>query len=139
MSFDKVSSKDPYIIAEIGLTHEGSLGNALKFIEIFSDRGASAIKFQMHIPEHESSADDIFRTGTTFPQDSSRAEYYYRTSFDLNEWLILRDYCRQKGVDFGISIFSEEALCRSIELSPEFIKIGSGESVDILFKKGFGD
>ena len=133
MTYGKALIEGPYIIAEVGLTHEGSLGNALKFIDIFSELGASAIKFQMHIPEHESSADDSFREATLFPQDSSRIEYYSRTSFDLNEWKVLRKHCRQKKIDFGMSIFSEEALYKTVKLNPDFLKVGSGESLDIFF------
>ena len=46
--FSKLNNKnDTYIIAEVGQNHQGSLEEALKYIDIFSSLGANAVKFQM--------------------------------------------------------------------------------------------
>ena len=45
------------IIAEIGSTHDGSIGNALKAIDVASESGANIVKFQTHIAEAESLPD----------------------------------------------------------------------------------
>ena len=51
-----LGDKNPcFIIAEIGLAHEGSVGIAKSFIDLISESGADAVKFQMHIAEEESS------------------------------------------------------------------------------------
>ena len=42
-----------YIIAEIGSVHDGSLGNAKKLVELARECGANCAKFQIHIPEFE--------------------------------------------------------------------------------------
>ena len=39
------------IIAEIGLSHEGSLGLAHSYIDALADKGIDVIKFQTHIAE----------------------------------------------------------------------------------------
>ena len=41
------------VVAEIGSVHDGSLGNALKLIELAAECGADAVKFQTHISEAE--------------------------------------------------------------------------------------
>ena len=51
-----------FIIAEVGLAHEGSVGIAKSFIDLVSDSGADAVKFQMHIAEEESSVKEKFRS-----------------------------------------------------------------------------
>ena len=38
---------DPYIIAEVGQNHQGSIDEALKYVNIFASLGASAVKFQI--------------------------------------------------------------------------------------------
>lgn len=45
----------PYIIAEIGQAHEGSLGILHSYIDAVAGTGVNAIKFQMHLAEAESS------------------------------------------------------------------------------------
>ena len=47
--------KKTFIIAEIGLSHEGSLGLAKYFVDLCAKGGADAVKFQMHLPDDESS------------------------------------------------------------------------------------
>ena len=42
-----------FIVAEMGLSHEGSLGAAHAFIDAVAETGADAVKFQTHIAEAE--------------------------------------------------------------------------------------
>jgi len=64
------------IIAEIGNTHEGSLGLAKAFIKAAADCGVDRVKFQTHIFEAES-----LPNAPTPPyfKDESRKEYFDRT------------------------------------------------------------
>ena len=41
----------PYIIAEIGVNHEGSLDQAKKLIDLAKEGGADAVKFQTYKAE----------------------------------------------------------------------------------------
>ena len=45
----------PYIIAEIAQAHEGSLGIAHSLIDAANEAGASAVKFQFHLADQQSS------------------------------------------------------------------------------------
>ena len=50
----KIGNKNScFIIAEVGLAHEGSVGIAKSFIDSIADAGADAAKFQLHIAEEE--------------------------------------------------------------------------------------
>ena len=81
-----IKKKRCFIIAEIGLSHEGSLGVATKMIEKASKCGVDAVKFQTHLAEFESSELEKFRLKNT-TQDNSRFDYWKRTSFNKNEIL----------------------------------------------------
>ena len=41
------------VIAEVGSVHDGSFENAKNLIQLAKDCGADTVKFQHHIPDHE--------------------------------------------------------------------------------------
>ena len=47
-NFKEISK--PFIVAEIGNNHEGSLKNAIKLVEAAKMSGANAVKFQIFNP-----------------------------------------------------------------------------------------
>jgi N-acetylneuraminate synthase len=51
MSSSKSIQARPYVIAEIGTVHDGSLGNAKKLMELAKESGAECVKFQLHIAD----------------------------------------------------------------------------------------
>ena len=55
------NNNKPFIIAEVGLSHMGSLNLAHSYISAAAKSGADAVKFQMHIAEEESTLDEKFR------------------------------------------------------------------------------
>lgn len=115
-----------YFIAEIGLAHDGSLGIAHSYIDALAELNIDAIKFQMHLPEFESSEYEKFRVNFSYA-DKTRYEYWERTSFKYEEWKGLVEHCKEKNIDFIISPFSIEACNWSKSLGIKKIKIGSGE------------
>jgi N-acetylneuraminate synthase len=125
-----VKSKVPIIkcklIAEIGLTHEGSLGFAFKFIESAKIAGADMVKFQFHLPEVESSKDEEFRINFSM-QDKTRWDYWERTSFSINEWNKIIEKCDKESIEFCVSVFSGAAAHEMINLGVKNIKLGSGD------------
>ena len=88
-----------YYIAEIGLGHDGSLGIAHSYIDALSKTGINAIKFQMHLAEHESSELEKFRVNFSY-EDKSRFDYWNRTSFNLEQWIGLKRHCEELNLDF---------------------------------------
>ena len=117
----------PFIIAEIGQAHDGSLGIAHSFIDALSTTGIDAIKFQVHIADAESSIHEEFRTKFSY-QDKTRFDYWKRMEFTENQWAGLKDHCEQKGVEFMASPFSIRAFDLLERLGVKRYKIGSGEA-----------
>jgi len=118
--------KPTFLIAEIAQAHEGSLGLALSYCDEVKRVGFDAIKFQMHIAIEESTYDEQFRIKFSL-QDSNRFEYWQRTSFSFDQWMIIAEKCRSLDLSLGISPFSIKALNRCRQIGVDFIKIGSGE------------
>lgn len=114
------------IIAEIGQAHEGSLGIAHSYIDALADTGVSAVKFQTHIAEAESSVQEPFRVKFSY-EDSCRFEYWKRMEFTLEQWQGLKQHCEDKGMEFISSPFSNAAVDLLEKLGVKRYKIGSGE------------
>ena len=125
------------IIAEIGLSHEGSLGTAHAYIDALAGTGVDAIKFQTHIAQAESSSEEQFRAPFS-KQDNSRFSYWKRTEFKLKEWATLKTHCDQLNIEF-ISTPSCIAAVELLEkLNVTRFKVGSGDTSNLLLLKSLG-
>ena len=119
-------SESPFIIAEIGQAHEGSLGIAHSYIDAVSKTGADAIKFQTHYAEEESTLDEKFRIKFSY-EDKSRYDYWKRMEFDKNEWKELYDHAKDLGLIFLSSPFSNKSFEILNNIGIPAWKLGSGE------------
>lgn len=119
------------IVVEIGNMHEGSLGIAKSFVDMLAAKGVKFVKFQMHIPEFESSPLDEFRTRFSF-QDKSRFDYWKRVQLNDESWRHLSEHCTEVGVEFMCTPFSIEAAQKLIDLTNiKRWKVGSGDAMNL--------
>lgn len=113
------------IIAEVGNTHEGSLGLAKRFIHAAAQCGVDAVKFQTHIFTAESTR---HAPNPPYFKDESRKEYFERTAFNLNQYKELKRYCEEEcGCEFISSAFSIEAIQLLEDVGVKTYKVPSGE------------
>jgi N-acetylneuraminate synthase len=117
----------PFLIAEVGLGHDGSLGMAHAYIDAIATTGADAVKFQTHIADAESSAAEPFRVQFGH-QDESRYLYWDRTSFTKEQWSGLKSHASDKNLVFLSSPFSLQAVDLLEHLGVAAWKIASGET-----------
>ena len=119
---------DVFVIAEAGMNHDGSLGNAIRLAEVAAEAGADAVKFQLHDAEAETTRD---APSPPYFQHETRWEYFQRTAFSDEEWRTLKGACDAAGIEFLCAPFSLEALERLESLGVERYKIGSGEVTNL--------
>lgn len=118
-----------YIIAEIGNTHEGSVGLAKQFIRAAAECGVDAVKFQTHIFEAESLPN---APNPPYFKDETRKQYFERTAFNLEQYITLKEFAEKEcGVDFFSSPFSIEAVDLLLSAGIKTFKIPSGEVSNI--------
>ncbi|RED19571.1 N-acetylneuraminate synthase [Flavobacterium cutihirudinis] len=116
----------PFVIAEIGQAHEGSLGILHSYIDAIAQTGVDAVKFQMHIAEAESSEHEPFRVKFSL-EDKLRFDYWKRMGFSLEQWKDIKLHCDNLGLEFMCSPFSNLAVDWLEEIGVNSYKIGSGE------------
>lgn len=115
-----------FLIGEVGLAHDGSLGIAKSFIQKCANEGLDAVKFQAHDFKNESSQFEVFRKKFS-TQDLTRCEYWKRTSFTIDQWKKLISFAHKNKIKFYISVFSVELLKKFLKLKIDGWKIASGE------------
>tara|TARA_B100001123_G_scaffold295929_1_gene330034 strand:- start:2454 stop:3491 length:1038 start_codon:yes stop_codon:yes gene_type:complete len=115
-----------FVIAEVGLTHDGSVGLAHAFIDAIAETGADGVKFQTHIAAAESTPSEPFRVNFSH-QDRTRYDYWRRMEFSQKQWQGLREHAEEKGLVFLSSPFSIEAVELLDSIDMELWKIPSGE------------
>ncbi len=126
--FNERSFLNPYIIAEIGVNHEGSLPLAKELIDQASNGGASCAKFQAYKANLIASKDSPYYWDIEKESTKSQYELFKKyDKFDLKEFKILSDYCKEKNIDFMVTAFD---LDFASELNP-IVSVHKIASADI--------
>ena len=125
------------IIAEIGLSHDGSLGTAHSYIDALANSGTDAIKFQTHIADAESSDFEPFRVNFS-KQDETRQQYWKRTEFTIEQWMGLKKHCEELNIEFISTPSSISAVELLEKLNIARYKVGSGDTTNLLLLKRLG-
>tara|TARA_B110000438_G_C15811966_1_gene650057 strand:+ start:574 stop:1611 length:1038 start_codon:yes stop_codon:yes gene_type:complete len=120
----KVGINHPiFIIAEIGINHEGSYKKAKKMIKDAHDSGAECVKFQCHIIEDEMIPNKIIPANAK----ESIWDIMKRCSLSKQEEEKLKKYTEDLNMIYLSTPFSRAAANRLEEMDIPAYKIGSGE------------
>ena len=119
-------SSNPYIIAEACDNHFGNIDYAIKMIEESKKAGASAVKFQHHLPDEEMLPDIPMSENFSEPL----YEFLKKNALKLKDHIRLKEVCDKIGITYLCTPFSFKAAEEINKLVPVF-KIGSGEMADI--------
>lgn len=125
-------NKHPFIIAEVGVNHNGSLDKAFELIDAAKDAGASAVKFQSFKAEQLASI-------STPKVEYQKQDRKHKTHFDMLKALELShkhqeeifQYCNQSKIEFMSTPYSIEEFNFLKELGVQKIKTASADIVDI--------
>jgi N-acetylneuraminate synthase len=120
-----------YVIAEIGINHNGSLELAKKLIDGAALAGCDAVKFQKRTPELCVPRDqwDVMRD--TLWGRMSYIDYRHLIEFGREEYAEIDRYCREKGVHWFASCWDEPSVDLINEFDPVLYKAPSASLTDI--------
>jgi N-acetylneuraminate synthase len=99
-----------YIIAEIGINHNGDLDIAKKIIDAAVHAGADAVKFQKRTPEVATPPDQQKQMRETPWGYISYLEYRHKVEFNEEQYREIDRYCKQKGIDWMVSVWDEPSV-----------------------------
>jgi N-acetylneuraminate synthase len=125
-----------YVVAEMGINHNGDLDIAKEMIISAHETGADAVKFQKRTPELCVPKDqrDIMRE--TPWGYISYIEYREKVEFGFEEYKVIDTFCRDLGIDWFVSVWDEAAVDFMESLNPVCYKVPSASLTDIgLLKK----
>lgn len=127
------SRSEPYIIAEIGVNHEGSLAQAKRLIDQAKQGGAHAAKFQSYkagtlASKHSPSYWDA----TKEPTRSQHELFKKYDNFGPEEYVVLAEHCRRAEIDFLSTPFDDAAI-EFLDPLVACFKIASADLTNIPF------
>jgi N-acetylneuraminate synthase len=123
----------PYIIAEIGVNHEGSLEKAKILIELAHEGGADAAKFQTYKAGTLASVNSPAYWDLSKENTGSQYELFQKYDcFDEKDYIALYEHCEKVGIEFLSTPFDEAAI-DFLDPIMSFIKIASADITNIPF------
>jgi len=115
----------PYLIAEIGINHNGDIVNAKKLIDATNACGWHCAKFQKRnpdvcVPDHQKNIKRETPWG-----EMTYIEYKYRVEFEKDEYDLISEYAQLKPISWTVSVWDLESLDFIKNYNVPFIKIPS--------------
>ncbi len=119
-----------FVIAEIGINHNGSLEVARKLIDGAVLSGADAVKFQKRTPELCVPADQWQLERDTPWGRMTYIEYRRRVEFGEREYAAIDRHCRERGILWFASCWDEQAVDFMERFDPPCYKAASASLTD---------
>jgi N,N'-diacetyllegionaminate synthase len=122
------------IIAEAGVNHNGSIGNAKLLIDAAVESGADYVKFQTFKAEKLVSSKAgmaDYQKKNMGQADGTQIEMLKKLELSFNEFIELNTYCLSKNIKFLSTAFDEESVEFLVKLDMDFFKIPSGEITNL--------
>lgn len=117
--------ENPYLIAEIGINHNGDIQIAKKLIDATFACSWDCVKFQKRNPDKcvPESQKKIKRA--TPWGEMTYIEYRHRIEFGKKEYDYINKYCAEKPLDWALSVWDIDSLKFAMQYDLPFIKIPS--------------
>jgi len=119
-----------YVIAEIGINHNGDLGIAKQMIDAAVHAGADAVKFQKRTPDVATPPDQRKQMRETPWGYISYLDYRYKVEFNEDQYCEIDEHCREKGIAWLVSVWDEPSVDFMEKFDTPAYKIPSASLTD---------
>ncbi len=119
-----------YIVAEIGINHNGSVDIAKLLIDAAVKAGVDAVKFQKRTPEIATPRDQWDKMRETPWGYIRYIDYRHKVEFGEEEYREIDRYCREKGITWFASVWDLPSVDFMEQFEPVAYKIPSAALTD---------
>ncbi len=122
-----------FIIAEVGVNHNGSVSIAKEMIDIAANAGVDCVKFQTFKTENIVTLSAKKAEYQEENTKSSGSQYQMLKSLELTkeEFIELKEYCNQKDIMFLSTPFDFESIEFLNQMDMKLFKVPSGEVTNL--------
>ena len=120
-----------YIVAEIGINHNGDLDIAKKLIKSAKNAGVDAVKFQKRTPELCVPPEQRGQMRETPWGYISYLDYRYKVEFEEKEYDEIDRYAKEMGIDWFVSVWDEPSVDFMEKYDPCCYKVPSASLTDL--------
>ncbi|HET6824210.1 MAG TPA: N-acetylneuraminate synthase family protein [Anaerolineales bacterium] len=119
-----------YIIAEIGINHNGDLRIARQMIDAAVHAGVDAVKFQKRTPEIATPPEQRNQMRETPWGYISYLDYRYKVEFGEEQYREIDRYCKEKGIAWMVSVWDQDSVDFMEQFDTPAYKIPSASLTD---------
>ena len=119
-----------YIIAEIGINHNGDLRIARQMIDAAVHAGVDAVKFQKRTPEIATPPEQRGQMRETPWGYISYLDYRYKVEFGEEQYREIDRYCKEKGIAWMVSVWDQDSVDFMEQFDTPAYKIPSASLTD---------
>jgi N-acetylneuraminate synthase len=119
-----------YVVAEIGINHNGDINIAKKLMEVAHEAGVDAVKFQKRTPELCVPPEQRGQMRETPWGYITYLDYRYKTEFGKAEYDEVERYSKEIGIDWFASVWDEPSIDFMEQYNPIAYKIPSASLTD---------
>lgn len=113
-----------FIIAEIGINHNGDMGIAKKLIDIAVLSGMDAVKFQKRNIDKVYSQ-EFLKEYRESPWGTTQREQKEGLEFSLEEYREIDKYCKEKNIEWMFSAWDTDSQVQMREFNLKYNKVAS--------------
>ena len=120
-----------YVIAEIGINHNGDVEIAKQMIDAAIHAGVDAVKFQKRTPEVCTPPDQQKQMRETPWGYITYLDYRYKVEFGVDEYREIDRYCKEKGITWMVSVWDEPSVDFMEQFETPAYKLPSASLTDL--------
>jgi N,N'-diacetyllegionaminate synthase len=131
----------PFVMAEVGINHNGVLERAIQMVRVAKTAGADAVKFQtFKAEEFVGNAEQMFTYRSQGKEvTESMLAMFQRYELPRNAWFDIKDECDRQGITFISTPQNRSDLDLLLEVGVPAVKVGSDDLTNLPLIRSYAE